>query len=292
MTPVYPLAVTMAQDPLLMSPKSSHLYAIAIELAAAEQTVLPGTLGRALHSQVMNWLSLGDSQLANSIHSSQTMPFSLSALQGFRRKSGTRSGDPFCFRIALLNGDLIHPLLAGLEAWGNAAISLANCPFVLREIYSMPESHPEVSTADYYLLAKASRAADDLTLQFLTLQFLTPTSFKQEQSIQPFPLPECVFGSLLRRWNAFAPEDLHFPSIAWQGLIAAFDIKTHALKMKGGAEIGTVGWVRYRFPDPEQAKIATTLAHFASFAGVGRKTAMGMGQTRLKPGATKTVLNG
>jgi CRISPR-associated endoribonuclease Cas6 len=53
--------------------------------------------------------------------------------------------------------------------------------------------------------------------------------------------------------------------------------------MKGGAEIGTKGWVRYEFTDSEQAKIATTLAHFAGFAGVGRKTAMGMGQTRLVP---------
>jgi len=36
--------------------------------------------------------------------------------------------------------------------------------------------------------------------------------------------------------------------------------------MEGGSEIGTQGWVRYRFPDIEQAKNATVLAHFAFFA--------------------------
>ena len=266
-------------------PKSSGLHSIALELAAVERTVLPATLGRALHSQVMNWLNLGDSHLANAIHTQQTMPFSVSALTGFRRpnrdrppydrKSKTQSGDEFCFRIGVLDGDLLIPLLDGLTAWGTQPISLAHCPFVIRQIYSMPGSHPQVGSSDYYLLAKTPKPSDDLTLNFLT-----PTSFKQQRSVQPFPLPELVFGSLARRWDTFAPPELRFGAITWQGLISAFDLKTHALKMEGGAEIGAVGWVRYRFPDPEQARRATVLAQFANFSGVGRKTAMGMGQVQ------------
>jgi CRISPR-associated endoribonuclease Cas6 len=256
--------------------KSSSLYAIAIDLAAADQTTLPPTLGRAIHAQVMNWLSLGDSQLANAIHNSQEIPFSVSGLIGSRRKAGNKPGDKFCIRIALLDGELIHPLLNGLEKWGTEPISLSKCPFVIREIHAMPGSHPEVSSSDYYLLFKTSKVSDDITLEFLS-----PTSFKQKQYVQPFPLPEFVFGSLLRRWNAFAPEAVQFPSVMWQGLVSSYELKTHALKMEGGAEIGSVGWVRYRFPNREQARIATTLAHFSAFAGVGRKTAMGMGQTQL-----------
>jgi CRISPR-associated endoribonuclease Cas6 len=90
-----------------------------------------------------------------------------------------------------------------------------------------------------------------------------------------------VFGGLLRRWNTFAPEELRFDKTDWQGMIAQYDLKTQALKMKAD-EIGSIGWIRYEFPNPEQARIATILAHFAEFAGVGRKTAMGMGQVRLK----------
>ena len=55
----------------------------------------------------------------------------------------------------------------------------------------------------------------------------------------------------------------------WNGIVAAYALKTHALRMEGGPEIGAQGWVTYQFADPEQAKIATTLAHFAFFAGVG-----------------------
>jgi hypothetical protein len=34
--------------------------------------------------------------------------------------------------------------------------------------------------------------------------------------------------------------------------------------MGNSVEIGAVGWARYRFSNPEQARIATILAHYAS----------------------------
>lgn len=256
--------------------KSTALHALVIQLGAAGRGTLPSTLGRAIHAQVMEWLNLGDPELANAIHCSQESPLSISNLIGYRRKGGTKPDDDFYFRIALLNGDLIEPLLGGLEQWGTKPLSLGQRSFVIRSIDSLPGTHPWVGSSDYALLAKTPKISGDITLNFLS-----PTSFKQNQNIQPFPLPELVFSSLLRRWNAFAPPNLQFPAVEWKGLSSAYELKTHALKMEGGSEIGAQGLVRYRFPDPDQAKIATILAHFAFFAGVGRKTAMGMGQTRL-----------
>lgn len=260
----------------LLPPKSPAVHALVIQLGAASKKAVPPTLGRALHAQVMHWLSLGDSHLASAVHNSQDSPLAISGLLGHRHSARTKAGDHFYFRVALLHGDLIHPLLSGLEQWGTEPISLGKCPFVIRSIDSLPGTHPWVGATDYELLAKTPRISGDITLNFLS-----PTSFKQRQDTQPFPLPELVFGNLLRRWNAFAPETLKFPIIDWHGITAAYELKTHALKMEGGAEIGATGWVRYRFPDPEQLKVATVLAHFAFFSGVGRKTAMGMGQIRL-----------
>jgi len=79
---------------------------------------------------------------------------------------------------------------------------------------------------------------------------------KQAQGIQPFT--RIGFGSLLRRWNAFA-DRTQFPVVEWKGLTAAYELKTHAFKMKGGAEIGSCGCgMNFRLP-----AIATVLAHFA-----------------------------
>ena len=265
----------MAQVQLYL-PKTMTLQSLVIQLGAASESTIPTTLGRAIHAQVMQWLSLGDAQIATAVHDSQESPLSLSGLIGYRRKQGIQLGDDFVVRISLLDTNLIQPLLNGIESSHNKSIYLGKCPFVIRSIYSLPGTHPLVDSSDYTILANTSISSD------ITLQFLSPTSFKQNQNIQPFPLPDLVFNSLLRRWNRFAPAELQCPQVEWQGLVSAFELKTHALKMEAGAEIGTVGWVKYRFPDSEQARIATILANFAVFSGVGRKTAMGMGQTSLK----------
>jgi len=224
----------------------------------------------------MNWLNLGNPQIADSIHASQESPLSLSGLLGNRRPRGTQAGDNFYFRVGLLDGSLMEPLLVGIEKWGTQPLILGQFAFALRSIYTLPGTHRLAGSADYRLLANTPQ-----TLADIELSFLSPTSFKQSRGIQPFPLPELVFGSLLRRWNAFAPEELHFPAVEWEGLVSAYELKTHALKMEGGSEIGAQGWVRYRFPNAEQAKLATVIAHFAFFSGVGRKTSMGMGQTQI-----------
>lgn len=254
-----------------------NLHTLVIELGAASEKPIPATLNRAIHAQFMEWLSLGNPNTAKSVHNSQESPFSLSGLIGYRRQHGTRLGDNFIIRISLLDGNLIHPLLQGIELSQNQSLYLGNFPFVIRGVSNFPGSHPLVNISDYCTLANIT----DFDYNVL-LNFVSPTSFKQHQNIQPFPLPELVFNSLLRRWNHFAPLDLHFPEVQWQGLVSAFDLKTHALKMEAGAEIGSVGWVKYRFLDPEQARIANILSHFAVFSGVGRKTTMGMGQVRIK----------
>lgn len=260
---------------LLSPPKSTSLYAVVIQLGAASGQMIPATLGRALHAQVMDWVSLADPQTAATIHAAQVSSFSLSGLIGHRRQRGTKAGDDFIVRISLLDGDLLEPLLRGIEQSDGHPVYLGQCPFVIRSIYTLPGTHTLADASDYMTLANTETISDDITLKFLS-----PTSFKQQQEIQTFPLPELVFGSLLRRWNAFAPKELKFPTVEWKALVCAYELKTHALKLEAGAEIGAEGWVKYRFRDCEQARIATILAHFANFAGVGRKTAMGMGQVK------------
>ncbi|MCC5661795.1 CRISPR system precrRNA processing endoribonuclease RAMP protein Cas6 [Nostoc sp. XA010] len=172
-------------------------------------------------------------------------------------------------RITLLKKELLAPLLWGLSTNLGESIMLAGIPCQLGKWIDI------VQVSSFEKLVQVT------TQNVIELRFLSPTSFKQNRGLQPFPLPELVFNSLLRRWNTFAPLELQFPEVEWNGLVSAYGLKTHALKMGGGAEIGAQGWVKYRFLDSQQARIATILTHFATFAGVGRKTAMGMGQVRL-----------
>ncbi|MBD2435609.1 CRISPR system precrRNA processing endoribonuclease RAMP protein Cas6 [Nostoc sp. FACHB-110] len=237
---------------------TNTLHAVEIYLTSAAP--LPPTLGRAIHAQCFQWFANADSTLAQDLHQQESVPFTL-GIKYFSAKK-------IQLRITLLQQELLAPLLWGLHRDLGSEIILAGVRCRLSEWL-------DISQASSF--EKLRQIPFQNTIK---LQFLSPTSFKQSGAIQPFPLPDLVFNGLLRRWNHFAPDQLRFPEIKWNTFISAFELKTHTLKLEAGAEIGAEGWVKYRFVDSEQAKIATVLAHFAHFAGVGRKTAMGMGQTK------------
>lgn len=271
----------MEQEILPQQRKSSTLNSIVVELAAADVGDIPPTLSRALHALVLKWFAAASPSVAETIHASQNSPLTISGLLGNRRPNGVRVGDYFYFRIGLLDGSLVEPLMRGFEQSETQSIILGDFPFVLRNMYALPGTHQLAGAADYALLSHPTQALTEIEMHFLS-----PTSFKQNQVVQTFPLPELVFNSLHRRWNIFAPEQYHLPTCEWNALVTAYDLKTYALKMEGGTEVGAQGWVRYRFSSPETARIATILANFAFFAGVGRKTAMGMGQAQLSLGTS------
>jgi CRISPR-associated endoribonuclease Cas6 len=238
----------------------NELHIIQVSISAIKP--LPATLGRAIHALFFHWLAVANPTLAEHLHQQNIMPITL-AMQYC-------SSQKMQLRITLLTREILAPLLWGLSGNLGGEIVLADIPCRLGKWIDIVQA------------SSFEKLALQPTQNVIELQFLSPTSFKQNQNIQPFPLPELVFGNLLRRWNRFAPEALQFSEVEWKGLVSAYELKTYALKMEGGAEIGSEGWVKYRFSDPEQARIATVLANFAVFAGVGRKTAMGMGQTALK----------
>jgi CRISPR-associated endoribonuclease Cas6 len=269
----------MEQEMSLQPHKSTTLHSIVVELASADVGDIPPTLSRALHSLVLQWFAAANPSVAEVVHSSQNSPLTISGLLGNRRQGGARVGDYFYFRIGLLDGSLVEPLMRGFELSETQSIVLGDFPFVLRNMYALPGTHQLAGAADYGLLSYPAQVLTDIEMHFLS-----PTSFKQNQGVQTFPLPELVFNSLHRRWNVFAPEQYHLPVCEWNAVVTAYELKTYALKMEGGTEVGAQGWVRYRFSNAETARIATILANFAFFAGVGRKTAMGMGQTQLALG--------
>lgn len=240
-----------------------ELHILEISLLASEP--LPPSLGRAIHALCFQWLAIANPALAERLHNSDFFPFTLVVKPG-------KTANQLTLRISILQRELLAPLLWGMSQDIGSEITLTNIPCRLGKWVNIQHS------------TSFSALAQVPSQNTIELQFLSPTSFKQSQIIQPFPLPELVFSSLWRKWNALAPKGLQLPEIEWQGFTAAYELQTVALKMKGVAEIGAKGWVRYQFPNNEQAQIATTLAHFAAFAGVGRKTSMGMGKTRIIQG--------
>ncbi|MBF2063016.1 MAG: CRISPR system precrRNA processing endoribonuclease RAMP protein Cas6 [Calothrix sp. C42_A2020_038] len=230
----------------------------SIQVAINPVIPLPPTIARAVHALCFHWFAKADANLAQTLHEQDNLPIT--------------SGIEYCspkkilLKINLLQKELLAPLLWGMSSDLGNEINITGVPCRLNTWVDV------VQASSYEKLMQIPAQ------KFVQLEFLTPTSFKQGKYIQAFPLLELVFNGLLKRWNKFAPENLHFPPVEWNGFVSAYELKTYAMKMEGGGEIGAEGRVKYHFADAEQAKIATILAHFACFAGVGRKTTMGMGQ--------------
>ena len=233
-----------------------------LRLTLQSESPFPKDSNRAIHALFFQWIANANPQLAETLHQSDNLPLTIS-------HRILRNND-LEIRISLLSRQLLTPFLLGISQDLGKQIAIAKIPCLLNLLIDL------TSTTSYKDLFNKT---PDKTINF---RFHSPTSFKQNNRIQPFPLPELVFSNLLRRWNTFAPAEYHFPKIDWQGMTAAYDLKTKVIK-KEVTEIGCVGWVRYVFKNEEQAKVANILANLANFSGVGRKTALGMGRVQFKP---------
>ncbi len=96
------------------------------------------------------------------------------------------------------------------------------------------------------------------------------------------PTRELVFQSLLRRWNQYS--NMPFPQALIEPIYPSyFDIQTKMVIDSRSKLIGCVGEIVFQvLGDVEESMIKqiNTLADFVLFAGVGRKTPMGMGMVR------------
>lgn len=120
-------------------------------------------------------------------------------------------------------------------------------------------------------------------------RFLTPLSFRKNGIQQTFPLPELVFSSLLKTWNAFSeikfPEGIRkkFSCIA----VARYNLHTELWHFSRYKIFGSRGGISYDFSkgfSEEEIKILNSLSELANFSGVGYKRTMGMGMVNVRFG--------
>lgn len=135
------------------------------------------------------------------------------------------------------------------------------------------------SQAEYSELAEAGPAG------MVVLRALSPTTFTDGGRQAPLPVPGVCFGSLARKWNAFAPAEVRIPEAVEEALresvaVCRHDISTRPVRMRSHVEIGFVGTVGFRLMsrDGGLRRWFGALGRFAEYAGLGAHTTLGMGQ--------------
>jgi CRISPR-associated endoribonuclease Cas6 len=136
-----------------------------------------------------------------------------------------------------------------------------------------------------------------------SFQFVTPTFFKRgggpayPDLIVPLPLPDLVFGSLLRNWNQFSPTFFVEAALLREVCGHHVEITHHRVTSQLARLVfqredgnyrtvafpGFVGTCSFRLVElqsPELVKTFNALADFSFYAGVGARTTMGFGVAR------------
>jgi CRISPR-associated endoribonuclease Cas6 len=114
------------------------------------------------------------------------------------------------------------------------------------------------------------------------LLFATPTNFRQGTVDTPLPDRDRVFNSLLRKWNQYSGI-LFGDEVIQQIFPTYFDIKSAIAPDSRSQFVGCVGEMSFKLfgdAEPDIVKQFNALSDFALYAGIGRKTPMGMGMVR------------
>ena len=158
---------------------------------------------------------------------------------------------------------LTNPSLGGVR--------LGDAVFTVVGIAARPDAEPEASRADYEELL--GRWEGQAAPQSVTLQFVTPTTFRAGRGEQPFPLPGLVWGSLLRRWNTCSETPLEGACELFEAGVVLGNWKgeTRRVELGRSRTVGFVGKFTYRVTagGPDTCRVLSVLADFAFYAGVG-----------------------
>ncbi len=181
---------------------------------------------------------------------------------------------------------MFAPFVDGLlRQAGTAPLRLGSARYALDTLLTTSALHPAAGSASFADLWTETPPADALPLSFVT-----PTAFRSHDRDVCWPDSRLLWQSWARAWNAHAPPAV--PQIAEDLLLAAADrirlgayhLQTRKARLQGVAQTGFIGECRFELGDLTDAErhIARVLAEFAFYAGTGRKTGMGMGQTRVR----------
>lgn len=234
--------------------------------------------GRHLHAAFLAWVAERDGGLATELHRpGQQRPFTVALLPASAIEGNA-------IRCTFLDRRLIALVRDQLAAGqGTLRLRLASSDCQLTAVHLAGWSR---SATWEELTATAGNRPD------IRLEFVTPTCFSQDipgerKRLALFPQPAWLWESWSRKWRHFGPAFPGLDAVAQEAerwlLVSSYHLATQTLNLGSFRQKGFAGWVEFAWQPGIPANVAQrlwTLAAFATYAGTGYKTAMGLGVTR------------
>jgi CRISPR-associated endoribonuclease Cas6 len=179
-------------------------------------------------------------------------------------------------RFTFLSEPLYAALSPTLYGLVGQTLTLGGHPYRVTAV--LHEQHPWAGLSTWPRLFQGEASAD------LPLRFASPTFFRRAGANYPLPEPKLVFGSLIQRWNTFAP--VAVPKAVATALVERCTLRYLNLVSHSSAAhdrtVGVLGRVTFHLPgaSDEEKRWLAALGRFSFYSGVGAKTTLGYGQVR------------
>lgn len=265
------------------------LTSFVLTFTSDQPAVLPRDLGRASHGLLFRLLQQQNPKLTEALHEPNTpKPFTCSNIFGGQRQNANlhiAPNDPLWLRYTGLNPE-VSKALTQLTQTPPSTIELDGVSFRVTGATIDDQQHPRAAQITYEALAAPYLMAREDPARHIEFKFISPMAFRSRGQHLPLPLPGSVFGSLLDKWNLYAPITfpVEFRRFADECIaLSQFRGRTRVIRAKDfGAQVGFIGYATFvaTHRDRYWVSLLNVLADFARFAGIGYQTTQGMGQVR------------
>lgn len=192
-----------------------------------------------------------------------------------------RCGEDWYWIVTALSEDTANKMLK------DVLMNLSE--FVLRKhqlsIRILEKSYQEVSNQE---LARAFY--QEQASRYITIQFITPTSFKQNGRYMNYPDIRSMFSNLMNKYDASNQDETMWDEDTLEQLtektvISRYELRSTIFCIEGIKIPAFVGKITLRIDGTQtMTNFANMLFNFGQYSGIGIKTALGMGAIRLLEG--------
>lgn len=235
------------------------------ELRLPDGVRASSSMGSVLHGALMELLP---EDYADALHTQNLRPYS----QSIR---WDRARERVIWRVGILDRAAAEIIGAVLQSLEHIHLGQKGYTVDVQNIQCVEERSYQDIADEYFRAETAPRGAE--------IHFLTPTSFKQSGAYIILPESALILQSLLARWNRFCPdirieEDDLAQTLATHTRLTRYALRSASFSVEGYNIRGFRGQIALQFTGSDMVRrILGTLLAFAPYAGIGIKTALGMG---------------
>ena len=222
------------------------LYSFLLELKPQQEAAVSPTHGYQAYSLVLQILRQQNPGFSQRLHELPgPKPFTVSPIRGTVRRRGAHylldPNEVYCLRLTVLDEEMFSRFLdAVINLPNDHTLRLESASLWLHRVVTTPGRDAGVGLSSFARLLEQAQPEP-----LIQLRFDSPTAFRSAgRRNVALPLPSLVFGSLLSRWNQFAP--MRLPETLRQAvedgvLVAGYRLETRMLDFGTYKEMGFQG---------------------------------------------------